>query len=449
MLLHACGAMWNIAAIPTPSGPPRRVGYHEGYHHHPPPPLGCTPSRHISAAAAIWSTTPSLRPAEALAGNYTFDPSHPAHRPSVAEIDLKFTKSRQISILRDKALASVGIPREITHAGQSAHLVALDNLAKFAKSSNGFLGEIILRNGAISLPLQTASMRAWLNQPEESVKHARRIGRSGLATDGHNTFMTGAWILIQTVVFLDGPSRWFPVYMTIADGVTTEVYRRHFRGLLDSFDSSHSLDDIDSRFLHVADFHAAQGMGFQEAYTDFCLARAASVKTSSALTEPQTREEAIRRAASLIRGCERHLKASIIRAAARLSSDGSRETFIARLKSLFACTDAEQVGQRRSRFLHDFPQAQRWLDWWTRPRILRFIMRSDMARSPEDQSAIPTTSNAVEAAHKVLICGSGGEKFSLEIGLAKLATMIKEFENLELAASKPASTARLVCNFSG
>lgn len=433
----------QVALIPSSDGGKRRtVGFHEGHHHHAPPPLGQVriPSHHVAAAAAIWSGNPALSPAEAIAGNYAFDPTHPAHRPPITEIDLKYSTSRQASILRDKGLAYAGIPREIKHAAQSRHLVGLDNLSNLAKSTGGFVRQIVLENGAITFPLQTESMRDWLNQSDsEELAQKRSIGRAGLSTDAHNTFLDGAWILIVTVVFLDGPSQWFPVYLTIADAETTEVYRRHFRGVLDSFDSDHSLNDIDGRFLHVADFSSAQGRGFQEAYMDYCMRRAASrnntMLDSSADADPTTPEAAKQRCATLMRGCERHFEANVHRSAARFADDGSRDAYVGRAKALFASRTADEVTARRAKFLQEFPRAKGCLDWWSKPRILSLIMRVEMAMSDTDQAAMPTTSNAVEAAHKVLICRAGGEKFGLEAGLAKLATLINSYEAKVQAAS--------------
>jgi hypothetical protein len=59
---------------------------------------------------------------------------------------------------------------------------------------------------------------------------------------------------------------------------------------------------------------------------------------------------------------------------------------------------------------------------------------STMAMAVEDQSKISSTSNAVEAAHALLLRGAGGEKFVFEAGLERLLDASLGFERKHHAA---------------
>lgn len=426
-----CTARWNVATVKLDDGMTRKFAYHEGWHRHAPPPVRRVTTTMLEAAAPLWLANPQLTPAEAITGNKTFDPGHPAHRASVADINPRFTSSRAVADLRDKALDHAGAPRPTGHANKNRHAVALDHLANLSRQKPDAFSAIDIRNGALSIPLQTDDMRRWLNTSDEHVELAQAIRRGGLSTDAHNTFFDGSWILIQTVTFLDSCSRWVPVLYTIADHETAEVYRRHFRRILDSFDSSLDMNGIDDRFLHVADFSSAQALGFRDAYVEFVVEKQRPDFADLAAA----RTAATARADELIRGCQRHLEANIEKCArSHRITDANRESFIRRTKSLFAAGDRAELDRRRGALLRDFPDVRRWLDWWTTPRILRLIARAEMQMSPEDQAVIPVSSNAVEAAHKVLICGAGGEKFGLEVGLEKLLDAIHGFVKREEGA---------------
>ncbi|GAA5829108.1 hypothetical protein JCM3770_004481, partial [Rhodotorula araucariae] len=319
-LSKRCAARWNIATVQVTVGNETREekhGYHEGWHSHAQPPVRSLPAHILADVAALASAEPSLKPAALIAGRRVHEPEHPQHRPSFIDIHPKLNSSATVRRAIDAGFAADGHPRFKAPRGAAANrVVSLSRVAELAKRVPETLSEICIKGGDITLHVQSPRMRAWLNQEDPLVEISIGLGRAGLATDAHNTYFDGSWVLIQTVVFVDSRSRWLPVAYTIAANETTEVYRRHFSFLLSSFHISFELDDIAPRFLHVADFSTAQNAGFIEACKMFFIRKERLGQLDVEAGELEGKGVVF--AEQLVRGCQRHLDANIIRCARSL-----------------------------------------------------------------------------------------------------------------------------------
>ncbi|GAA5918995.1 hypothetical protein JCM5296_004959 [Sporobolomyces johnsonii] len=430
---------WNTVALPNGEGQGySHVVYHEGFHRHQEPPVRSVPSTVVDRVAEILRSNPTLTGAQLQTGAHTYNPQHPFHRPALADIHPKLTTSAAVAQVRDAAHEQLGFPRPKAIATKNHHIISLDRLAALSKACPDAFRSIDLEAGIISISLQSSSMRELLNSTDEELGVVRSLARSGLATDAHNTYFDGVFTLVQTVVFCDRASCWFPVLYTITDKESAEAYDRHFTTLLHSFDPLHnSLDNVAIRFLHVMDFSSTQNRGFVNTFVRYYAGRQATVEVGTSEVEGGFFDHVTGGhdwAERLVRGCEHHLDANVHRAARSLRiGDGEVEDFVQSTRSLFRSSTAVSAATRQAALVKRWPVMESWLDWWTTPRIARMIVKFGMKMSPDDVAAMPTTTNAVESAHMVLLKGAGGEKFSLETGLEHLVDVMRAFEAREAA----------------
>jgi hypothetical protein len=444
MELEKCEARWNVVTLDEELKKEfgaEKLCYHEGEHHHAEPPVRTLPHHVKNKVIEMVQSNPNVTPAEFQTGYYSNDPSHPQHRQAAGDLHPKLTTSTSCAGVLKEARQVLGVPNPLATTPRDSLTVSLGEIAAIAKATPLTFLPINVEGGIVSFTLSSVSMKARLNISEDKLGVNETLGRSGLVTDAHNTFFGGGWTLIQTVVFVDVVSRWLPVHYTVVKGESTEAYERHFTLLLASFDRCQfSLDEVADRFLHVVDFSAAQNKGFTQAWARYYADRE-SIQSGGGGTiaeDPTSNRlylEGKRDAETLVRGCERHLEANIYRARLSLGiSDEDTDDFYNLTRNLFRSTDAEMLHRRRTRLLQRYPATERWLNWWTAPRIARLILTNEMRMSSKNLETVPSTTNPVESAHMVLLKGSGGEKFTVEIGLARLADALAAFDRKEDAA---------------
>ena len=443
--LVQCNARWNIATVDG-----KKRYYHEGFHRHRLPPHRSFLPAAVTHAEQVLLKRPDITPAMFQTGHDAFDPSSPLYRAPAGEIDPKLTDPKAAGRLLRETRRELGMPNP---KGKTTRedMKLLNEMSQVAENCTDTISDPQWNHGVFSFTVQLPSMRARIIKPPDLVESDRSIGRAGFVTDAHNTFFDGSFVLIQTVVFVDQASRWMSVLFSVVNTENARAYRRHFMALLQSFDSF-PLRDIKDQFLHVVDFSAAQNRGFHEAWVEYSVSRRLKEEEEEAskdvipTDEPEDDRKARRRkelerdagaeADTLIRGCEFHFIQNIRRARIKLRiPDCDSNLFDTKMKNLFfKSKDLETVNRRREVILKAWPDVKVWLDWWTSPRIAKLIMDPDMTMSKEDREAVPNTSNAVEAAHSVLLKGSGGEKFALVPGVRKLLDYSRLLDTKERAA---------------
>jgi hypothetical protein len=104
--------------------------------------------------------------------------------------------------------------------------------------------------------------------------------------------------------------------------------------------------------------------------------------------------------------------------------------------------EAEELNSHFSRFIIDFPKAEKWIRWWMLPAHASMLFPAARKMSPELWDSIPDTSNAEEAMHWK-IYAAVGNSFSLIEGLRALVQFAEYYESQSNAKKRKHSFAIL------
>ncbi|KAJ7196708.1 hypothetical protein GGX14DRAFT_318451, partial [Mycena pura] len=222
---------------------------------------------------------------------------------------------------------------------------------------------------------------------------------------------------------------WVPVLMSYSNGASAEHYRIHFlhlfRGLARQCDYINCAVD-DELFANVVDFSDAQRNGFILAFVDFWTTRAPNERT-----EQQLRADG----AALLKGCKQHFENQITRVSkiSRVVAPDKRELFRKYAYRLLKQKDMVALRTCADEFIHMFPLAKPWIEWWMRPTHAPMLFLASVKMSKRLWDSLPATTNAEEAMHERFYRMIGRQN-SMFYGMAGLVRSAETFERSYNAA---------------
>ncbi|KAJ7366156.1 hypothetical protein DFH08DRAFT_678760 [Mycena albidolilacea] len=310
----------------------------------------------------------------------------------------------------------------------------VEEFAKFETSHRDFIRTS--QFGAVSaVVMQTPFMSACLLKAaieQEAV--------NGIVSDGAHRF----WAQRNSILFISStyePTQlqcWVPGLISFLNGSSAEHFRVHFFQLFLSIAEEcdrRSLELTDELLANVMDFSAAQRAGFILAYIDFWRFRDPSGRGIAAL---QARSE------ELLKGCAQHFRSQVTRVKkiSGVVHPSQIDVFENYARQLLNCNTVEEFNSCASRFIIDFPKAEKWIRWWMLPAHASMLFPAARKMSPELWDSIPDTSNAEEAMHWK-IYAAVGNSFSLLDGLRALVQFAEYYESQSNAKKRKHSFAIL------
>ncbi|KAJ7312270.1 hypothetical protein DFH08DRAFT_822304 [Mycena albidolilacea] len=300
---------------------------------------------------------------------------------SVSAISLVLTNAERVKYERKNILKASG----------SYGKNFVEEFAKFETSHRDFIRTS--QFGAVfAVVMQTPFMSACLLKAaieQEAV--------NGIVSDGAHRF----WAQRNSILFISStyePTQlqcWVPGLISFLNGSSAEHFRVHFFQLFLSIAEEcdrRSLELTDELLANVMDFSAAQRAGFILAYIDFWRFRDPSGRGIAAL---QARSE------ELLKGCAQHFRSQVTRVKkiSGVVHPSQIDVFENYARQLLNCNTVEEFNSCASRFIIDFPKAEKWIRWWMLPAHASMLFPAARTMSPELWDSIPDTSNAEEAMH--------------------------------------------------
>ncbi|KAF8169466.1 hypothetical protein K438DRAFT_1615125, partial [Mycena galopus ATCC 62051] len=216
-----------------------------------------------------------------------------------------------------------------------------------------------------------------------------------------------------------------PGLISFLNGSSAEHFRIHFfelfRGIADECNRLDSEDDTELLCAQVMDFSAAQRAGFILAFIDFWVDRAPDERS---IEELQARSE------QLLKGCAQHFRSQVTRVKkiSGVVHPSQIDVFENYARQLLHCESVDNFNSCATKFVADFPKAEKWIKWWMLPAHASMLFPALRKMTPELWDSIPDTSNAEEAMHWKLYAAVGNSHGVLA-GLRALAKFAEYYES--------------------
>ncbi|KAF7339229.1 hypothetical protein MVEN_02000400 [Mycena venus] len=255
---------------------------------------------------------------------------------------------------------------------------------------------------------------------------------NGIVSDAaHRVWQERNSLLMVSSMF--EPNRlkcWVPGIMSYANGGTSEHYRIHFFHLMDGMADecdSRNITVTDDLFANIGDFSTAQCKGFIFGFVDFWLKRAPNERSV---------EELLDAAVKLLKGCMQHFRSQVTRVKkiSGVVDPSKTDIFENYARELLQCETIEAFNDLASRFINDFPRAERWIQWWMLPAHACMLFPSFRVMNEALWNSIPDTTNAEEAMHWKLYAAIG-RFLPIMDGLRALYKFALHYQQLSDAAA--------------
>lgn len=198
-------------------------------------------------------------------------------------------------------------------------------------------------------------------------------------TDVTYNCFTNGYYLCTTTMYLEEMDRYVVIFQAILGGLTAQHYARYFLALIKCY----NIKFDDDFFGLVVDFSDAQRKGFCEAYKEL-------VRDGDA--------------EKYLKGCYYHFQQSVQRLASNhaIVPIGYDKQFREYATTMSTTSSKHIFDGAVAAIQESFPNAKRWIAWWTNPKIATMIFPSQSMMKEELLNHPTRTTNGVESFHRDL-----------------------------------------------